>query len=1069
MTVPTSPADVTGPLPTGTSVLEASAGTGKTWTIAALVARYLAEGFCRVDELLVVTFGRAATSDLRSRVRERLLSVHAGLGSPSDDPVVTLLNDGDVAASRRRLATALAAFDSATVTTTHGFCDQVLRSLGVLADLDPGTVLVESLDELLVEAVDDVYLQLVTERGVLPFPRSTARIVARRALADPQATVLPTAADPASEPGVRVELVRRVLREVEARKRALRVLSFDDLLARVRDTLTDEGTGPSACARLRSRFSVVLVDEFQDTDPVQWDVLHSAFHGHRTLVVIGDPKQAVYGFRGADVAAYLTAKRHAEVTQTLPTNWRSDPLLLQGVGALLRGAALGHEEIVVHDVAAGHTTAALGPDVDEQPVRLRVVRRSAFPGTKDPGVDRAREAAARDCASQVVAVLAEGRRVTPRGTKASRPLEARDVAVLVRTGDHARRVREALQQVGVPSVVSVQESVFGSTAAADWLLLLEALEQPHRTGRVRRLALSSFVGLRAADLAADDSEGRIDALSQSLREWADVLAERGVAALFAVLARSTGLSARLLRVAGGERVLTDLRHVSELVHQHALEAELGLSGLVGWLRRQVEQADDSSQERSRRLDTERAAVQIVTVHTSKGLEYPVVMVPFPWDRSGGGSGERLPRGHSADGVRTLHLGGKGDDGYAAACAGEDVETDAEELRLLYVAMTRAVSRLVLWWVPSTKTRTAALPRLLLAPDPAAVPPRVVIPPDEVLLDRLRVLGGPRVAVQPLDVVAVGPVAPLVVASPPLVLRTFDRGLDLAWRRTSYTGLVRDAHAPSVGSEPPAPVKDDEVDAAAGPGTGDPVPMGELPGGTAFGTLVHEVLEVADLTVAGDLERVLAEREALELLPGLSLAVATPLFCGPRLREVALRDVPRGDQLRELDFELPLAGGDDPTGSVVLSRLAQLLRAHLPADDCVRPYAERLPPLDVVRGYLGGSIDLVLRVDGKHHVVDHKTNRLARRDVELTTWHYRREALDAAVLDAHYPLQALLYCVALHRYLRWRQPGYDPATSLGGVRYLFLRGMVGTPGSGVWDWEPPPALVVAVSDLLAGRS
>jgi exodeoxyribonuclease V beta subunit len=126
------PADVTGPLPTGTSVLEASAGTGKTWTIAALVARYLAEGRCRVEELLVVTFGRAATSDLRSRVRERLLSVHAGLGDPSDDPVVTLLNGGDVELRRRRLATALAAFDSATVTTTHSFCDQVLRSLGVL-------------------------------------------------------------------------------------------------------------------------------------------------------------------------------------------------------------------------------------------------------------------------------------------------------------------------------------------------------------------------------------------------------------------------------------------------------------------------------------------------------------------------------------------------------------------------------------------------------------------------------------------------------------------------------------------------------------------------------------------------------------------------------------------------------------------------------------------------------------------------------------------------------------------------------------------------------------------------
>ncbi len=1056
------PADVTAPLPTGTSVLEASAGTGKTWTIAALVARYVAEGVCRIDELLVVTFGRAATSELRTRVRERLLSVHRELGSPSKDPVVQHLNQGDVAAYRRRIATALAAFDSATVTTTHSFCDQVLRSLGILADLDPGTALVESLDEVLVEAVDDVYLQLVAERGALPFGQKTARAVARKALGDPQATVLPAGADPASEAGLRVELVRRTTIEVEARKHAMRLLSFDDLLARVRDCLTDELTGPAACARLRARFSVVLVDEFQDTDPVQWDVLHSAFHGHRTLVVIGDPKQAIYGFRGADVSAYLKAKRYAAVTQTLAQNWRSDPLVLRGISALLRGAALGHEQIVVGPVTAGHTQAALGPAVGAKPVRLRVVRRSAFKGTKDPNVERAREVAARDCASQVVAALGEGREYTPRGGT-TRPLEARDIAVLVRTGEHARRIREALLQVGVPSVVSIQESVFGSSAAADWLLLLEALEQPHRKGRVRRFSLGAFVGLRAADLAAANSGQRIDQLSQQLRAWADVLAERGVAALFSAVSESTQLSARLLSVHGGERVLTDLRHVAEMVHRHALEAELGLSGLVGWLRRQVEDADDSQQERSRRLDTERPAVQIVTVHTSKGLEYPVVLVPFAWDKSGGGSAERLPGGHDAQDVRTLHLGGKSDAGYAAACRGEDVETDAEDLRLLYVAMTRAVSRLVLWWVPSTKTRTAALPRLVLAPDPAAVPASVAVPDDEALLAHLRGLGGPCVDVQILDVVAVGPSATLPRVRDELVLSSFDRDLDTAWRRTSYTGLVRDAHAPTVGSEPPAPVKDDEVEGAAGPGDGDPVPMGPLPGGTAFGTLVHEVLEEADLGVEGDLARVLDERGVPELLEGLSLAVATPL-----LGDVSLRDVPRADQLRELDFELPLAGGDEPSGTVVLSRLADLLRTHLPEGDPVRPYAERLPALDVVRGYLGGSIDVVLRVDGSCWVVDHKTNRLARRDVEATTWHYRRDALDAAMLDAHYPLQALLYCVALHRYLRWRQPDYDPAVHLGGVLYLFLRGMVGTPGSGVWSWQPPAELVVAVSDLLAGR-
>jgi exodeoxyribonuclease V beta subunit len=184
----------------------------------------------------------------------------------------------------------------------------------------------------------------------------------------------------------------------------------------------------------------------------------------------------------------------------------------------------------------------------------------------------------------------------------------------------------------------------------------------------------------------------------------------------------------------------------------------------------------------------------------------------------------------------------------------------------------------------------------------------------------------------------------------------------------------------------------------------------------------------------------------------------------------LRDIPVTDQLRELDFELPLVGGDTPGGADVrLTHLADLVR-RLPADDPVRPYADRLASLGSarLRGYLAGSIDVVLRVDGRYVVVDHKTNRLAPRDEPLTAWHYRREALDSAMLAADYPLQALLYLVALHRYLRWRVVGYDPAEHLGGVLYLFLRGMCGV-DAGVWSWQPPASLVVSLSDLLAGVS
>ena len=272
------------------------------------------------------------------------------------------------------------------------------------------------------------------------------------------------------------------------------------------------------------------------------------------------------------------------------------------------------------------------------------------------------------------------------------------------------------------------------------------------------------------------------------------------------------------------------------------------------------------------------------------------------------------------------------------------------------------------------------------------------------------------------------------------------------------------------------------------------PMADLEGGAAFGTLVHDVLERVSFDPAdplGALTR--AAHEALrwqrssvtadDLAAALLPSVTTPW--GPVSDGLALADLAPADQLTELEFELPLSGGDLPSAGTVplLGDVVGLLRAHLPAGDPVLPYADLLddPMLrdQPLRGYLTGSLDLVVRVGGRdaprYVVVDHKTNRLGPPDEPLTAWHYRRSALDDAVLQAHYPLQAMLYTVALHRFLRWRQPGYDPGTHLGGVAYLFLRGMLGPSVApradgfvpGVWTWRPPAPLVLALSDLLAG--
>ena len=1086
--------DLYGPLPSGTTVLEASAGTGKTWTIAALATRYVAEGRAELSQLMLATFSRAATQELRERVRERLASTARGLVDPDcQDPLVLHLRGADadeVALRRRRLVRALSDFDRATIATTHSFCQQVLDSLGMSGDHEPGVQLVESVDDLLREVVDDLYLRKFAAHGA-PVPEISpkdARDVARAAVGDRSARLEPADADLTSPAGQRVGLARAAQAELDRRKRAASVRDFDDLLVLLCAVLRDPVRGPAACARLRARYAVVLVDEFQDTDPVQWEILRTAFHGHTDLVLIGDPKQAIYAFRGAEVLSYLAARADADRSATLGTNWRSDEGLLTALHHLHGDAALGHPQIVAQHVAAHHTARRMPGTT---PFRLRVLDRSgAGPIGRSgfPGINGLREKVAADVAADVVRLLDSGAPLELDGVAA--PVQPGDVAVLVRKHVHGAMVQAALEAAGVPCVLSSSTSVFTTPAARDWLWLLQALEQPHRAGRVRLAALTPLLGRTAAALDADP-DGALEEVGGLLRDAAERFAEAGLAAAFEHLAVRTGLEGRLLSVESGERRLTDLRHLAQALNRAAVEEALGLSALVTWLAERVEDPDTGTAgERSRRLETDAAAVQIVTVHASKGLEFPVVYVPYGWD-GGKASTPATLRLHDDAGDRVLDVGGKGGPGWDARKKRADVEDEGEELRLLYVALTRAQCSVVVHWAPSASGGSAPLHRLLLGrtagdPVPAA---RVKVPEDDaVALARLTEWGWPpEIAVEAVGLVAPARWAPAAGAPRPLDVARFDRTLDTAWRRTSYSALTSSVHdAPRVSSEPESPGTTDEpeqpppVDVAA---DGPPSPMNGLPAGAAFGTLVHEVLEEVD-TSAADLPAELLDRSRQAIARRLAavdpqaLAAAllpvlhTPLGAGTLTGTFA--DVAPADRLAELDFELPLSGGDDVTTTQArLCDVAGLLRRHLPADDVLAPYADLLETVDAppLRGYLSGSIDAVLRLPGPSYVVvDYKTNRLGRGD--LTALHYAREAMAAEMLRAHYPLQALLYAVALHRFLRWRQPGYDPEKHLGGVQYLFVRGMVGpeTPsGCGVFDWHPPAPLVVALSDLLAGSA
>ncbi len=1118
--------NVCGELPTGMTLLQASAGTGKTFTIAALTTRYVAEGVLPIERLLVITFTRMATGELRERVRERLVRAFDGLtdilggaGGHADDEIVQLLAAGprdDVEARRDRLGKAIASFDSATIETTHGFCLQVLYGLGTAGDVDREVTLVEDVSDLLEEVVDDLYLRKFAGRpNPLGFTRAQAMEIAKHVFTHPDADIVPPLAPAQDLPSIRRRFADAVRKEMERRKQILKVLTYDDVLIRLRRTLLDEKRGPAACARLRERYDVVLVDEFQDTDPVQWDIMHRAFgEGGATLVLIGDPKQAIYAFRGADVHAYLDAREAVRSEWTLDVNWRSDEGLLEAYDSLFADAQLGSAGITYRKIGAAEANRRprlLGAPVPE-PLRVRVLHSEdglvpLTARTGEPKAPDARNLIARDLAAEVVRLLSARPQVMTRrrdGTDLqAATLHPGHLAVLVRANSHARTVRDALRDVGVPAVIGGGGSVFLSDPAREWLRLLEALERPSARDRASLAALTCFIGW-APERVATAGEAEWEDLHWSLHRWAALLRDQGIASLYETVSSANGVPGRVLAMPSGERFMTDLRHVGQLLHEAGVTEGLGATAMATWLGRRLHEADRDAEneERMRRLESDAEAVQVITIHRSKGLEFPIVFCPYLWDGRSPKADVPVFHDPSQGNVRTIDVGGAGND-FTMHRQMELVEGRGEDLRLLYVALTRAQHQAVLWWAGANASQHSPLSRLLFERDhQGVVNPFGARAHTDAEVDEAFVALGSGVSVERVERPGDTHWQADAGDPPRLEVAVFDRLLDVGWRRVSYSGIVRALHEqPAIGSEPEQDqelTSDEEVPVVAVPAAGGDTAgaaaepwrsvalgLGDMPGGALVGTVVHGALErvafdapdlMQEVGAALDAEVTwrnvdLGSRDAV--VSGLCAALECPL--GPMVDDVALRDIARRDRLDELGFDVPLVGGEVPSANLHVGDVADLLEAHLPAGDPLARYATRLrdPVLNgVLRGYLTGSLDLVFRLPGNRFVVaDYKTNRLGAPGETLTAWHYRPDAVDAEMVGAHYPLQGLLYAVALHRYLRWRLPAYDPEQHLGGVLYLFLRGMSrlepmprGAPPCGIWSWRPPARLIEALSDL-----
>jgi len=1160
----------------GERLIEASAGTGKTFTIGLLYLRLLLglgeeNAYSRplsVEEILVVTFTEAATAELRGRIRANIHELRlACIRGVSSDAMLTALLQA--IPQREEAASLLLAaerqMDEAAIFTIHGFCQRMLNLNAFESGMLFEQQLIEDEHPLLRQATADFWRRhcypltldiarvIVTEwlgpeqllatlrpwlQGESPslrlppddqetlasrHARNMARIAEIKAqwrtLGDEVQTLveqsgvdkrsysskhLPVwvskvsqwAHSDSSDYQVPPELARfgqRILDEktkkgdaprhalfsaidaflaeplslrdvviaraltevreaVHKQKRLQALLGFDDLLSRLDDALQQAG-GAQLAQLIRQRYPVALIDEFQDTDPQQYRIFRTLYmhQPEHALLLIGDPKQAIYAFRGADIFTYIRARNEIAAHYTLDTNWRSSPAMVESVNQLFSRlpAPFLFAEIPFLPVQFAPPNQALSLKAEgrEQPA----LRFWLQPGS-GASVSEYQQQMAKQCAMDISRWLQAGQQGEAMLGKgpALRPVQASDITVLVRSRNEANQIREALAQLAIPSVyLSNRDSVYTTPEARELLWLLRAILAPEQERMLRTALATSLFALDAAQLDALDRDARgWDTLVDTFARWQRLWHQRGVLPMLREIMLERQLAENMLASENGERRLTDLLHLGELLQEAASQLD-SPHALVRYLAQQIARPDSQSASQQLRLESDRHLVQIVTIHKSKGLQYPLVWLPF----AAGFREADIALYHDRDNFSAV-LDLQGDEQSLALAEQERL---AEDLRLLYVALTRSVYHCSIGVAPlfrgarkkegESDLHKSALGYLLQRGEAATA---------EQLGALLEALNGEACEVVMADRAEAARWQVQAGVRDDLHARAISRQLAESWRVTSYSGLQQHSAHRLLEVVPhfDLDAAGEEQQAATEEVVLTPH---HFPRGAAPGTFLHELFESIDFTQPPGTELLEQHLQQngypLHWQPVLSSwierVVTTPL----NAQQIRLADVAARDRLIEMEFYLPISA------LLTAPALDRLMRQH-------DPLSAQAPVLNFsqVQGMLKGFIDLVFRRDGKYYLLDYKSNWLGESHEAYTP-----DAMAQAMIDHRYDLQYQLYTLALHRFLQHRLPDYDYEQHMGGVFYLFLRGMDGSsPDNGVFFTRPAAEFVTQLDSLFRGQ-
>ena len=838
------------------------------------------------------------------------------------------------------------------------------------------------------------------------------------------------------------------------------VFDFNDLLQRLHQALhSDKGELADA---IRQQYPVAMVDEFQDTDPWQYQSLdriyrRASVNDDNALVMIGDPKQAIYSFRGADLNTYLLARATAltidpQSCHTLDTNYRSTPGLVNAVNHIFSGMAkpFSAADKCIEFVKV-QSAATAKPLHDAQGWALPPLTLWHLPLAADVS-DKPYWSAnlhvntmAAGFATQMVKLLQQHADIHPG-----------QMAVLVRSHAHAQAMQAALSRVGLPSVfLSDHANVYQSPQATDLWRVLRAISMPRNSRWLRSAMAGSIWGWNTNELTqAMHNPELSDALAESCQQWLQLWQQQGVLPMLYQWMHSQGIAQRLIAQPLGQRSLTNLLHLGELL-QTAAAGLQGPQALLQFLAQQIQAADDNPEEQKMRLETDAHCVQVVTFHKSKGLEYPLVFVPFL------GSFKTGP--------------GRKEDEEDSDITESSVD---EDMRLLYVALTRAKRGM---WLGLAAT-SSGLSGKGINLKRSAVSELLQRQSHDDLPDRLQALFGdvPDIAIAELPAAQdlyYAPVDDVTAAAPAL---SAHRQAYARWWTASFSSLTHGLEAGSQREEAHTDARidaarriDTEDDGAATVSRDDSNPWQSFPKGASYGSLLHDLLEWqaqqgwplanAQTDSAGLTQQAwqqllnrktrglnLPERAAA-MLPGwLQAIIITPLPLGDADQGIAplvLQQLMPSCQWPEMGFHLS-------ADCVASGRIDRLIQQY------VLPGQPR-PPLQprVLQGMLTGFMDLVFEHQGRYWVLDYKSNWLDGYDAG---------ALNAAVLDKRYDVQYVLYLLALHRLLSSRLPNYHYDTHIGGAVYVFLRG-IHSLGAGVHGMKPPFELIAQLDNEFAGRT